>query len=331
MTDRVAELVQAREPFVKATVVRAGKPASAHAGDTALVLADGVIEGFVGGSCAESSVRVHALAALGTGDPLLLRISAGAPSTVVEEGAVTVANPCLSGGSLEIFLEPQRPQPRLVVLGDTPIGSALAALGAPLGFLVESGGAVAGADAVVVASHGHGEEPVLEEALRAGVPYVGLVASRRRGAAVVASLEVTDADRARVHYPAGLDLGGRTAPEAALSILAEIVALRSTIDDERRTTVGGVSDRAGTRKPTSVTDRPADSGPVIPPGVRPIAVIDSHPGSAYRHDGPEVAIDPICGMTVAMTEDAIQAPGSDGGVVYFCAEGCRRRYLAGRE
>lgn len=264
IAERAAELTRSRVPFVQATVVRAGKPASAHAGDTALVLTDGVIEGFVGGGCAETSVRVHALAALDTGDPLLLRIEPGAPHTRVEDGAVTVANPCLSGGSLEIFLEPRRPAPRLFVVGQTPIAAALAALGEPLGFSVEFGarlpsGALSDAAAVVVASHGRDEEPALEAALRAGVPYVGLVASRKRGAAVVAGLAVADAQRSMVHSPAGLDLGGRTAAEVALSILAEIVALR-----------------AKTGRPVAAPPGPAsDSVPVHapPPGANVLDVL----------------------------------------------------------
>ena len=67
---------------------------------------------------------------------------------------------------------------------------------------------------------------MLAAALGAGVPYVGLVASRRRGAAVVADLDVDEAERARVRTPAGLDIGARTPAEVALSILAEIVAVR---------------------------------------------------------------------------------------------------------
>jgi xanthine dehydrogenase accessory factor len=292
IAERAAELSRERVPYVQATVVRAGKPASAHAGDTALVLTDGAIEGFVGGNCAENSVRVHALAALGTGDPLLLRIEPGAASTRVEEGAITVVNPCLSGGSLEIFLEPRRPAPRLVVVGQTPTAHALATLGGPLGFSVEPGGEVTDAAAVVVASHGRGEEPVLEAALNAQVPYVGLVASRKRGSAVLASLNVSEEHRRRVHSPAGLDLGGRTAAEVALSILAEIVSLRSKNNDNndfyarRGVTVGGET-----------------------------------------RDTPVSAIDPICGMTVAITSTALTAPGPDGTTAYFCGEGCRRRYL----
>src|SRR5690349_19627439 len=167
--DTAAELARSRVPFVQATVVRAQRPTSAHAGDTALVRADGVIDGFVGGTCAEASVREYGLRVLSSNEPLLLRIvpEVGAPAE--EEGAVTVANPCLSGGSMEIFLEPRVPEPRVLVVGDTPIAVALASLGAPLGFavdLVPGDGAAPAADdaALVVASHGRGEEPALTAA-----------------------------------------------------------------------------------------------------------------------------------------------------------------------
>ena len=78
--------------------------------------------------------------------------------------------------------------------------------------------------AVVVASHGSGEERVLGEALSAGVPYVALVASRVRGAAVRAALEVPDELRQQLHTPAGLDIGARTPAEIAIAILAQLVA-----------------------------------------------------------------------------------------------------------
>ena len=54
-----------RTPFVLATVVRAQRPTSAKPGDAPLVLADGTIDGFVGGTCAESTVRVAGPAAAG--------------------------------------------------------------------------------------------------------------------------------------------------------------------------------------------------------------------------------------------------------------------------
>jgi xanthine dehydrogenase accessory factor len=231
VTDVAAELTRTREPFVQATVVRAQKPTSAHAGDTALVRADGSIDGFVGGTCAEASVREYGLMTLSTNQPLLLRIVPGEVAGPSEEGAVTVANPCLSGGSVEIFLEPRVPAPRMLVVGDSPIAEALVDLGRPLGFDVqlvagEHARPAPGDAALVVASHGRGEEPALTVALRLGVPYVGLIASRIRGAGVLAALDVTDEQRSRVHSPAGLDIGGRTAAEIALSVLAEMVAER---------------------------------------------------------------------------------------------------------
>ena len=77
VTETAAELTRSREPFVQATVVRAQKPTSAHAGDTALVRSDGSIDGFVGGTCAEASVREYGLMTLSTNEPLLLRIVPG--------------------------------------------------------------------------------------------------------------------------------------------------------------------------------------------------------------------------------------------------------------
>jgi xanthine dehydrogenase accessory factor len=217
-----------RAPFVIATVVRAARPTSVRPGDSALVLADGSVEGFVGGVCAAASVRLHAARALETGEAVLLRLVPGAgPEEAVQDGVVVAHNPCLSGGSLEIFLEPQLAAPRIVVAGDTPIARALEKVARAAGYDVLRGSAVSAQDAaLVVASHGSDEEPALVRALEAGVAYVGLVASRQRGAAVRESLAVDDALRAVIHTPAGLDIGARTPEDVAISILAEIVAER---------------------------------------------------------------------------------------------------------
>jgi xanthine dehydrogenase accessory factor len=227
LANRAAALEAERQPYVQAVVVRAARPASVQVGATALVLKDGTIEGFVGGHCAEPSVRLHALRVLETGEALLLRIEPGAGDEAAADGAITVHNPCISGGALEIFLEPRLPKPRLHVIGNTPIAHALAELGRTLGYLIAAGEDPNADDAaLIVASHGRDEEPALTAALDQDVPYIGLVASRKRGAAVVAGLDVADEYRARVHTPAGLDIGARTPEEIALSILAEIVATR---------------------------------------------------------------------------------------------------------
>lgn len=279
LSARTRELEDRREPHVLATVVRAQHPSSAHPGDTAVILADGSIEGFVGGNCVEASVRDHGLRVLAGGEPLLLRVLPGPLPDDPGEGAVNVANPCLSGGAVEIFLQPRLPAPRVLLVGDSPTARALQAMADVLGFETElaEGAALAptAADAaVIVASHGADEEPALEAALRAGVRYVALVASARRGSDVLASLDVSDADRARVHCPAGLALGARTPAETALSILAELVA-------ERRL-----------RHPA--------------PSLQPAAA-------------PATAVDPVCGMNVAAVDASLHAEHGGATVYFCSA------------
>lgn len=292
-----------RTPFVLATVVRAERPTSARPGDRAVVLPDGTMEGFVGGACAESTVRLEGLRLLRDGMSTLLRITPSSGEggdgpdrggTVVgggPEGVITVDNPCLSGGTLEIFLEAMVPPTVVVVVGAGPIARALETVGAALDYDVRAdpeAGLPDGSAAVIVASHGRGEETVLTGALRAGVPYVALVASRRRGAAVLAGLDVEEADRERLHTPAGLDIGARTPAEVALSIYAEIVAGR------------------GHRI------RPA----------RP----DGDPTRHTAGPAPAEAVDPVCGMTVARVPTSPTAV-VDGVTHWFCGPGCRQAFL----
>jgi xanthine dehydrogenase accessory factor len=73
--ERVSELRAKRTAFVVATVVRVAKPASAHAGDSAILLPDGTLEGFVGGMCSESTVRMQGLRQLASGRSILLHIT----------------------------------------------------------------------------------------------------------------------------------------------------------------------------------------------------------------------------------------------------------------
>jgi xanthine dehydrogenase accessory factor len=225
---------------------------------------------------------------------------------------VTVKNPCLSGGALEIFLEPHLPAPAMRVVGVSPIAAALTDLGGRMGYAVESGPAEQARPsdddaAVVVASHGHDEERVLTEALRCGVPYVALVASDVRGHAVRESLDVSEEDRARLHTPAGLEIGAETPEEIALAILAEIVALRP----------GGAGSRVPRARiaPTEAGAPEAAEAPSAEPMPAPVAV------------STETAIDPVCGMEVAVSEASIQLE-RDGELYYFCSEGCRDTFRA---
>jgi xanthine dehydrogenase accessory factor len=310
LSRRAEQLGAEGAAFVTATVVHVQRPASVEPGNVALVLADGTIEGFVGGLCSEHSVRAYALQALQSGKAVLLRIlpwsedGEGSPSDrlAAEDGAVVVQNPCLSGGVIEVFLEPVLPAPRVHVVGETPTAEALLVIGAHLG--LDAVGACAdeldirpGDLALVVAGHGRDELHTLRRGLEAGLPYIGLVASPKRGTGVLAELRgdgVPEELLARIDVPAGLDIGARTPAEIALSILARIVAVRR---DQR----------------TAAAEQ-------APPLVSGEQAVDAAP----------LAIDPVCGMTVAAV-DATPQLAHKGETVYFCCEGCKAAFEGRRE
>ena len=287
---RVHELTGQRRPFVHATVVRAQAPTSAVPGDDAVILADGSIEGFVGGVCAETSVRAAALDALRDGNTLLLRVlpseSEQFPSV---PGAQVVVNPCLSGGAIEIFLRPVLPRPLIGVSGaTTPIGAAVVSLAGFLDFEVTPAMAYAGAGAVVVAGLGRDDEEAIRTALDAGVPLIALIASRTRSQVLLDSLGLTPDELARIRPHAGIDIGARTHKEIALSVLAEIVR-------ELR----GPGPEAVARRAIPLTDV----------------------------SSPRTAIDPVCGMTVVIGDGTPYAV-VDGVEHWFCCAGCRDRFAA---
>ena len=226
LATRIADLQRSRTPYVHARVVLAEKPTSAKPGDEAIIFSDGSMEGFVGGSCADSTVRSQSVSVLNNGNALLLRI-APMPEIDNQVGKLTVHNPCLSGGTLEIFLEPIMPAPLVAIYGDSPISGALLKQGPAAGYeLVEWSSEVdlTKTFAIIVAAHGREDETMLlEAAVLAGVPYVGLVASRKRGASVVEMLNLTPDQKSSIFYPAGLDIGARTPDHIAISIMAEMV------------------------------------------------------------------------------------------------------------
>jgi xanthine dehydrogenase accessory factor len=316
---RAQELAAAGVAFATATVVRAQRPTSAQAGNVALVLGDGTIEGFVGGACAEHSVRAYALAAIEAEEALLLRIlpfdgdgdgdlggggsgedEMGGQEIAKQDGAVTVQNPCLSGGAIEVFLEPVLPAPRLLVVGETPIAGAVRELATQLGLdLVEDADGTpepaAGDLGLIVATHGRDELDTLRQGLERGVLYVGLVASHKRASGVLAELRgdgVPDELLERIDVPAGIDIGARTPAEVAVSILAELIAVRR---GKRTAAAPAVSDLAAAGGASAAA--------------------------------PVLAVDPICGMTVAAVAQTASIE-HDGETVYFCCDGCRTTFEA---
>ena len=319
--EKVAALRREGQPFAVATVVGRRAPVSAHLGDRAIVYADGRMEGFVGGACSREIVRRQALECLRLRHARLVSIRPDADvSGAADPERVIVPMTCVSEGAVDVYVEPNLRRRRLVVAGNTPVAEALArtaltldfdvvrvvdpheqrdleAEAAALGFRVaplQSLAAIvteAGGDAAaVVASQGHYDEEALQSILRAGAAYVGLVASRTRGGSVLKALADSGVPGvSAVRNPAGLDLGARTAPEVALSILAEIVQQR----------------------PAESLDQPAPAAAV------------SAPARATR----KTAVDPVCHMEVDIATARHSAEVA-GTIYYFCCAECRRRFVA---
>src|SRR6266487_1025942 len=219
--EQAAALAQRGEAVALATVVWRQGPSSGQLGSRAIITESGQVHGWIGGACAEPSVIRHAQQVIAEGAPRLLLLgSTGKFGDAIPDGMTVVPISCQSEGALEVYIEPVLPAPHLVVVGRSPMAHTLADLARALNWRT---GLIAGEDftaagagpgsMVIVATQGHGDEEAVEQAVAARPAYLGLVGSRRRGAAVLGYL----ADRGlpadqlgRVHVPAGLDLGRTT-------------------------------------------------------------------------------------------------------------------------
>jgi xanthine dehydrogenase accessory factor len=248
--EEAAELSRQGTAFALATVVWRQGPSSSQHGSRAIITADGELRGWIGGACAEPAVIREAQRAISTGNARLLLLgspeqfagtvqfaSTAQVGSRVPDGMTLVPISCQSEGALEVYVEPVLPVPHLVVVGRSPMAQTLTDLAQALGWQADliDGPDFRSADAdarslVVVATQGHNDEDVLERAVAARPAYLGLVGSRKRGAAVLGYLAdrgLSRTDLARVRVPAGLDLGSTTHREIAVAILAELVQLRA--------------------------------------------------------------------------------------------------------
>jgi xanthine dehydrogenase accessory factor len=320
--ERIARLGREGQSFAVAMVVGRRAPVSSHLGDHAVIFASGRMEGFVGGACSHEIVRTQALEVLATGKSRIVSIRPDASSFESSRDHVVVPMTCVSEGAVDVYIEPFVRPRLLVIAGTTPIASALARIARSVDYRVvrvvedreradlESeastfGYTVATLDtiddllkrqpdgpddrAVVVASQGHYDEEAAAAALRSDVPYVGLVASRARGETVKSLLQEQNVPHVEaLRNPAGLNLGAQTAPEVALSILAEIVQARPNQSSE-------------------ATPIRAAAAPAVAKAAA-------------------TAIDPVCEMEVDIATARYKAD-VDGVTYYFCCASCKSRFL----
>lgn len=293
--ERSVELSRRGEEFALATVVWRQGPTSGQHGSRAIVTAAGEIHGWIGGACAESILIREAQRALADREPRLLLLGTAEQFGHVPQGMTAVAISCQSEGALQIYIEPVLATPHLVIVGRSPMAHTLCQLARDLDWLVDlidgpdfSASDVDARAIVVVATQGHGDEEVITQAISSNPAYLGLVASKRRGEAVLGYLADQGLTRDvidRVRVPVGLDLGHTTHREVAVAVLAELVQLRA----------------AGSLAVDIALDRNSSAA------------------------APAQVIDPVCGMTVAA--DAAHRPFEHAETTYyFCSAGCRAAF-----
>lgn len=245
-------LQQQGTPCALVSVLRVLAPASARPGDKAIVTAEGIQQGWIGGGCAQPAVMRTVRQALLDGRARVIRIAPAEEGQLRElDDVLEFGMACHSGGTLELFIDPLLPAPRLVVVGDTPLAAALASLaprvGLPVTVLAHGAEAarfpdaerVIGSDApgaelpaggyVVVATQGRRDVQGLRAALSLRARQVFFVASARKAQVLKAALLEAGENAAAVDAivaPAGQAIGATTPEEIALSVLAAVVAAR---------------------------------------------------------------------------------------------------------
>lgn len=239
-----AEFCRERLAYAVATVVEITGSASAKPGAKALFSNTGrLLHGWVGGGCAQSIVAQTAMSCLAKHKPEMVEVD-------LEDEIFGAGMPC--GGKMRVFVEPVLPEPKLWLMGNGLIAETLCLFARHLGFSITVNDPLAtrekfpGAqiiaddphylaleaqpeDFLVIATHHKGDYLSLSRALQSEARYIALIASRKRAGLIKARLAkegFPPATLARIRAPAGLDLGGITPQEIALSVISEMVLIR---------------------------------------------------------------------------------------------------------
>ncbi|HSB08416.1 MAG TPA: XdhC family protein [Blastocatellia bacterium] len=321
--DQANRLRAEEQPFVIATVVAYKSPQSARPGSKAIILRDGSIDGWIGGGCVQPIVIREARNALETGKPKLVTIS---PDSAHDDwkGVQSYQMTCQGGGSLEIYLEPVLPKPELLIVGNSPVAQILSGLGKLLDFKVcvadpqASRERFSDADLVlndlhavrnrigpdsyvVVATMGTGDEEGLEAVVGTTARYLGLVASKEKANGLFRYLREKGVPAEHldgVACPAGLELGGETLPEIALSVMAGITRLRRSLPEQASAQAKALHK-------------------VLP--------VMNSTASAESRESSAASLDPVCGMVVD-TANARYTSAVEDATFYFCCLRCKETF-----
>jgi xanthine dehydrogenase accessory factor len=258
----VSKLIEERQPFAIATVVKIEGSSLGKPGFKSIIDSKGhIIFGTLGGVCPESAISSYAVEAIKTNQPKLVKVFLEETETALKstlkstsEDEVHVETFC--GGTMHIYIEPYLPPRRLILIGQggkDDVEDNLIKFGKLLDFevividhkpvLTEEPDLLITDinfdldkfnfnkdDAVVVLTKGDRDIPVLSTLLKKDISFIGLLASSKRAQHDISILKekgFSEEDLKKLHTPVGIDIGAITPAEIALSILAEIIALRS--------------------------------------------------------------------------------------------------------
>lgn len=232
----LAKAIQNKQTAALATVVEVVGASPAKPGAQIVLLADGATVGTVGGGNLEAAILRDAQRALSEGKPRMVHY------TLAEEGQDAVGTLC--GGEVQVFIQAYFPPSKLVIVGGGHIGRPLKIMSEAAGFEVivvdvEPGRAdVPGLDLVDITADSYivlittdhvSDEAALRQVLPSLASYIGMIGSRAKCQTILDHLRsdgYTEEVLSRVYAPIGLDLGGTSPQEIAVSILAEIIAVR---------------------------------------------------------------------------------------------------------
>lgn len=254
--EAACRLKQAGKPYALVSVIKALAPASARPGDKAIVTAEGDFYGWVGGGCAQPAVVRTVRRVLADGLPRLIRIAPSADGHESDLGDVLeFGMSCHSGGTLELFVDPELAHAQLVVIGSSPVAASLVQLAPKVGFAVsviahearsedypDAQQVIGNDDAaaavppciaagawVIIATQGRRDLQALRLALALKARHVSFVASSRKAKVLKESLLAGGSDPQAVEAivaPAGYPISATTPQEIALSVLAAVVSNR---------------------------------------------------------------------------------------------------------
>lgn len=300
------------EPIAMAIIVHREGRTSSKPGDKAIITAKGEVKGWIGGGCTRGIVIKEAIASFQDGTPRLVKIQP-TKNTPKQHGVLYYEMTCMSGGTVDVYIEPIMPVSQIKIFGSSHIAKALCKIGKASGFgvtvisdhaeeemfpeaddihsLKDYDEHASKKDYIVVCTQGENDSNSLLKAINLNTGYISFVASMKKANSIFMGLKaegVTPQQLMNIKTPAGLDINAKTAEEVAISILAQIIQSKR-------------GEEAGTGNDLELKD--LEIG-----------------------DNDDLYVNPVCKLPISK-KSAKYIIEHKGEKVYFCCDGCHDSFI----